>query len=453
MGSRRTQPASLGWRIGVRLQSLLRATVYLGILSFMATLRMIPLLFTASGRHALHAHWEQQNNAFMQSIVQWLRELPRAAQRLLIVALLLGFLFVQSLVFLAERQVKESEIINTTKVAIDIQNALDRAESDIIFGNDTEATALIKEAASLMPTLPQRTTEQRNRWQLLANAIGDTRKSLERIVMVETPTIVASVSSELFTDPDGFVLTNGKLLLYRGQNNTFAVTDLTTKSTQPLAVTVANLGHLSQTVADDNGRLVFLHDGKGLVVLTLSTQTLTNETIDSEPTAPAGGAIYNGRLYLLDPGQSQVWRYQKTSAGYGGRVPWLRENVASVAEATSLVGDGNVYILTADGTVQRLVNGAVDQTWRSQPLLDTPKTFTKLLNPGLGKTLYAMNPEGQRITVWQKDSGRLQAQYLLPSLKHLKDFAVDETNQVLYLLDDNQILQVLLNKQPGPVRQ
>ncbi|MDP2726589.1 MAG: hypothetical protein Q8P59_03505, partial [Dehalococcoidia bacterium] len=82
-----------------------------------------------------------------------------------------------------------------------------------------------------------------------------------------------------------------------------------------------------------------------------------------------GARGYNGNLYVLDPPSGQVWRYVPTSTGYDSEARGILEG-ANIGDGVDLAVDGNVYVLTAKGTVWKFA-GDVPQAFR-QDKLDKP---------------------------------------------------------------------------------
>ncbi|MGD1996043.1 MAG: hypothetical protein PVH62_04640 [Anaerolineae bacterium] len=73
---------------------------------------------------------------------------------------------------------------------------------------------------------------------------------------------------------------------------------------------------------------------------------------------PVAIATFHGRLYVLDPQTDQVWRYRPEGDGYPSREPYFP--VASphpLDGARDLAIDGSIYILFADGSVEKYFEG------------------------------------------------------------------------------------------------
>jgi hypothetical protein len=425
-----------GYSAGAAAGRISRSLIHLALLAVLAPLRLAAAVGTADGRSRITESLRRRSAAAVDGLTVRLRALPRSAQRLATVALLFGYLFVQSLVFLAERQSRDADVAAGTRLALEIQTQLDDAEMNIIFKDNERAAALLRSAESALAALPERTRAERRRSALLSQSLDELRTRLERVVTVPAPTALARAA---VADPSGLLLGGGELLLYRADAPAFASVDRRTGAVTARAVT-ADVGRLRQSLADDRGRFIFLDERGDLAVLDLAAGALAGQTVVDPPAAAASFALYNGRLYILDHASRQVWRYQPTAGSYARRAPWLVGNTERIAGATGLVVDGDVYLLFREGTVEKFSNGAAVQTWRAQAPLTLARGAAALTSPPGSSSLYAFDRDSRRVFRWAKEDGRLAAQYVFPDLADLKGFAVDEAANALYLLNGSDVL-------------
>lgn len=430
------------WRLG-RLVRQFGSFLILAVLFIVLTpIRLITTVIAKEKRQQMRTAYKMRYDMLVSKITEYLKSLPRSAQRLLVISLLFAFLFVQSLVFLAARREREAEIVDRRNRIAKIQEQLDEAESNIIFHNTKRAVALIQGAEELINNLQQRTYEQRQAVILLKKSLEETRNHLERTIVINTSTVtvVGEASSAGFTDPDGLLLMDDQILLYHGENNSFAQMSIKTGAIKTSQITSANIGRLKNGIKDEEGRLVFIQNGRGLAILNLTSNTLSPEIVENAKFAASAFSIYNKRLYLLDPVGRQVWRYQKTASGYGRGAPWLKGNTDGVAEGNGLIVDGSVYILFKNGIVKKYDSGN-ETAWGAQILLKPPASAERLQSPIGSKSLYAFDRESRRIFVWDKTDGHLVAQYSLPNMQNFKDFAADEKNKLIYILNGSEVLK------------
>lgn len=442
-----TPRSSLAWRLGRLVRATGSFSIRILLWLILAPTRFIVSATTKDDRQHLKNSWRIKYDSLLNTTVEYLKSLPTSAQRLLIISLLFAYLFVQSLVFLSVRQERDAEIVSRRAKITGIQEQLDAAESNIIFHNTKKAASLIQDAEERINNLPQKTRDQQRAVAMIRQSLAETRNHLERVVTVDAPVTVGQAAATAFTDPDGFLLLSDQLLLYRGANNSFAVMNIKNGEIKASQVTSVNIGRIKIGQKDEAGRLVFLQDKAGLAVLNLASNTLSAEIIANAKFNAASFGFYNGRLYLLDPAGHQVWRYQKTAAGYGRGAPWLKGNVEDTRDGTALVVDGSIYLLLKNGIVKKFENGNETAAgWSAQTLLTPPAYAERLQSPTNSKSLYALDRASRRIFVWSKADGRLAIQYYAPKLDNLKDFAVDEKNNVIYILNGSEIVKIPLNQ-------
>ncbi|KKU48318.1 hypothetical protein A3H10_05160 [Candidatus Uhrbacteria bacterium RIFCSPLOWO2_12_FULL_46_10] len=434
---------NMAWRLGRLVRQLGSFLILVALLVILAPIRLMATILVKEKRQQMQIVYKMQYDILVSRIVKYLKSLPRSAQRLLVISLLFAFLFVQSLVFLAARREREAEIVDRKNRMAKIQEQLDEAESNIIFHNTKMAVALIQGAEELINNLPQKTHEQQQAIILLKQSLEETRNHLERTIVINTSTMVGEASSIGFTDPDGLLLMDDQILLYRGENNSFAQMSIKTGATKTSQITSANIGRLKNGIKDEEGRLVFMQNGRGLAVLNLISNTLSPEIVENARLTAPAFSIYNKRLYLLDPIGRQIWRYQKTASGYGRVAPWLKGNTDAIAEGNGLIVDGSVYILFKNGIVKKYDSGN-ETAWGAQTLLKPPALAERLQAPIGSKSLYALDRASRRVFVWDRIDGHLVTQYSLPNMQNLKDFAVDEKNNLIYILNGSEVLKISL---------
>jgi len=432
---------SWGWRLGRATRKIWTLLARTALFLILAPFKLASTILTDMGRQNIKNSAQRRYDAAIHRLGEYLQTLPRSAQRLLIISLLFAFLFVQSLVFLAARKTRENQLTTERQRLAQIQEQLDQAEANIIFHNSEKAILLLREAGDSIKQLPRRTREQLEAAEFLKQSLEEIIGHLERAVTITNPTMVGQVPLNIMANPDGLLLAGETLLLFKGENNTFVSVNSKSGETKKLPVASVNIGRMQIGLKDEGSRFVFWHDGQGLAVLDLATNTLAGEIVENNKNKAKAFGLYNKRLYILDPSNRQIWRYQKTSAGYGRVAPWLKGNAEEIRDASGLVVDGSVYVLLKNGTVKKFSNGN-EADWQAQPLLTPPQNAGHLQSSAGSKFLYALDQESRRIFVWEKNSGRLVTQYVLKNMKSLRDFSVDEKNNIIYLLNGNTIEKI-----------
>ncbi|PJE75466.1 hypothetical protein COV04_04660 [Candidatus Uhrbacteria bacterium CG10_big_fil_rev_8_21_14_0_10_48_11] len=435
------QPASTARAAGATVGELLGRGGRLIVAVVISPLRFIRFLGERpSGRRRLRQIVGEHLQTFVANRTQKIEALPRSSQRLFIATLLFAYLFTQTLVYLADRQVREEQITANNQIISAIQERLDKAETSIVFGNDDETAKLISEATGLLATFPQSNKSQRDQKQLLQQSVNDLRDHLEKMVTVDNPQTLADLSTSSFANASGVIASNGKVLVYQTATNSFG--ELTEqKGVTDLPVTSVNIGKVSHGKLDDNGSAMFLATTGEIATLSVAANTLTALPIDNPPLSTTDFALYNGRLYLLSVNDGQIYRYQKAAGSYGRRAPWINGNVPELASADSIAIDGNVYVLINGVGVQKFFNGSVDASWHAAKPLTASDTLTNLTTTATDKHLYALDAATKRIIVWDKETGQLVHQYSFPNADSILGYALDSQEKYLYVLTPDRLLE------------
>lgn len=149
---------------------------------------------------------------------------------------------------------------------------------------------------------------------------------------------------------------------------------------------------------------------------------------------------YLGNFYVLDTQKSQILKFVAAESGYGKANYLASAESADFSNATSIAIDGSVWVLFADGRVQKFTRGKPDTFAVSG--LDKP--FGKAVKIATGvdiNNLYVLDAGMGRIMVLSKN-GVYQSQYQADILKKVTDIEVKEKEKKIYLLVNGKIWQI-----------
>jgi hypothetical protein len=162
---------------------------------------------------------------------------------------------------------------------------------------------------------------------------------------------------------------------------------------------------------------------------------------------------HSGRFYLLDSAANQILRYGPTADGYSAMPEsWLQTEVDLSGVQDMAVGD-SIFLLYADGTVQKLSAGVPDSFDISD--WDTPpQAATAIYSrpPNETQWLYVADPGNSRIVQASKE-GQFRQQYRLAdslgtdendALSGVTSLFVDEIGGRVYFLSNNRLHMLIL---------
>lgn len=322
--------------------------------------------------------------------------------------------------------------------AVDKKN---KAESDLIYGNETSARTEIAGAEQALSTLATDTDDRKARIEKLAHDIGELKEKLKRVVKADNVTELAALSP---TAAEGKlaapVLT--KDAAYAVDNDAKAILkiDLASKDVKRIP-----LPSDDTVVAGAEGTTSILFATKGGKLLALKK---SDDAVDgmkwslAKSSSTTDIAFYASRIYSLDPQQNQVWRYALSGGTFGQETAYIKATNATIDNAVSLAIDSSVYILKSDGTLIRFLSGgqegfglaAVDPVLRAASAVWTDANAANV---------YVTDPADKRIVVFDKN-GQFRAQIVSTSFRTPRDIVGDEANKRAVVVDGNRLLLVPL---------
>ncbi len=274
----------------------------------------------------------------------------------------------------------------------------------------------------------------------------------------------ATLTSAVLRGEDLYLLDDGNDQVYRISLAEDGLS-MVSNTRQPIA-TMRRGAAVGQYTVGDLLDITWSEDGSGLsqgnVLLALDAEGLL---IEYSPTFLARGvqkllgteqwvsplkmATWQGRLYILDPGADQIWRYDPSGGTFpGGPLEYFvgtRRPTLANAVDFGIDDSGRVYILFADGVIAMFRSGeelrfgfagfppnqAVESS-HSMFLNTNPVSPGIYVTDRVSRTLFETSMAGTFISSYRTFDER---QFDL-----LADVVSDETKRVLYVLSGNSVL-------------
>ncbi len=193
----------------------------------------------------------------------------------------------------------------------------------------------------------------------------------------------------------------------------------------------------------EGGKLVSLWGGK-VFVLGEKIVAVGNKTeIEKEWGEIVGFKVFAGNLYLLDKGESKIWKYPAIEDGFGSKRNWLGPAVEpDLTEVVDMAIDGDVWVLARTGEILKFNRGApkafglsgLDQEFNQPSAFYTDEDCQKI---------YVLDKGNQRVVALHK-SGEYDSQYLWEETKEVDDLVVSEKERKILLLSGEKIYEIEL---------
>jgi len=374
-----------------------------------------------------------------------IHRLPKTSRYLILAALILVVIIIFS-VMVVSRDMQAREDRAAFEVAITRVEALhDAAESALIYQDETKAKSLLSQAETALKAIVTENEDNLKQIQTVSQEVKKTINSLRRLTEIDNPEIIAS-------NPAGqpslrtIILANGEIYAGGDGNNIFHLNKSAKSFDQFIGGDFKNASAFSY----DNGVVASIDSGTDPVVTSvINLFDTATKTIKAAATAPSGEKwldlyAYSDRVYVLSPGQglsSQIYKMFRTGLALSAPTPWIKSPVTELSDAVSFAVDGTVFILRSNGKILRFVSGR-DVAWTQGEVDPTLTSASSIWTSANSSYVYVLDPTGQRLVVYEKESGLLSAQYHSSAFTNLEDFAVDETNKIIYLLGNGNIYKI-----------
>ncbi len=153
---------------------------------------------------------------------------------------------------------------------------------------------------------------------------------------------------------------------------------------------------------------------------------------------------YGRYAYILDPVENQIWKYERRRAKYSPAIAYNQG--ADLSRAVSMTIDGGIYVLSDDGSLQKIFRGVkTDYEFRELPSIPFSGQNLKIFTTENHDFLYLLDPENARILVFVK--GERFATYkkqVIFDVPDARDFVIDDAGQKVNVLTKDKIYEFSL---------
>ena len=363
----------------------------------------------------------------------------------IVIALIIIVVGVKLIGFLKTDNNRDNSEKNQTQVAIQtfeenvalIQATFIEAQNDLIVDKKEEAKQSLLQISALVSALPEDAPEHVREKRLLEKKVK-TQILLAEGVGLTNATLVAELTGISATD---IIRKDDDFFLIDTLSGDFH--HLSVSSPQPIKLdvtTAGEIGKISRSIDETGDGIILYHELGTLAELQIQKKTIKAlEWNRGWKGAPLASEIYQNKLYVVAP-ENKIFKYSSSITGFTQETSWLKEGSAvSLDDATDLAIDSTLWVLKQNGEILKFFKGAREpfSFTISPPLTKPVKLFTDLDL----KYLYILDAGTNRIVILEKD-GELLTQLTAEEFSHVKDFAVDEGEKKIYVLDQGAVFMI-----------
>ncbi len=424
---------ALLYEIGVLLFSLL----------FALGRNLILLVFVAINyqgrRKNILEEWNKQYHSLRSNLAQ----LPLITKILTIGVFILVCIFSGSILVLRYKQQNTLALVNYNARLKSVSDKIDSAKSSLLYGDEIQSLQSIKEAEELLAQLPCAEKETKNRCEAFNADLENIRVKVRKITTI-TPELITTWTTAQGAPLNGVIKLKNRLLAYSNSEGQLYSYDLNTKEAATVPLNFALNGLVTSGVPKENDYALFQSTTNELLRFEPDSNTIKKVDVSYPNDNPVITAftVYNRRLYTLDANNNQIYKHDTIKTGFGLGKNWLKETLPSLHTGTDLSIDGDIWAITSEGAINRLVSGQ-------------PQPFAIVgLDPAIGggaklwtyndlTYVYILDGKNKRLILADKE-GRLKTQLIATQFENPSDFTIDETGRTAYIVDGTKLFKVAL---------
>jgi len=352
-------------------------------------------------------------------------------------------LFISNSFYLKTKNKKQEERIDYKNLTAEIEQKQNQIDATLLYNNDNGAKKLFSELELLISQLPQKSPEDNENYLKFKTKIDAQMEKIRKIIKIDKSIEIANFS-KLNTNAQTkniiFVPNDKQGIIYGTDPIQKSIYALDVKENSATIFTpkeAVNISNLLLSPSRNGDNLVYFLNDKNIIEFDPNENTLEEISIEEKALVDLVAVeAYGDKIYLLNK-QGEIFRYTKKGKTFTSAYLWNQNNTPDLKDNVGFSIEGNIFTLSATGSIIKLSRGEKAEFPLDQ--IDPPFTNpTKIYASPSLKFLYVLEPSQKRLAVFSKE-GKFIAQYKFDSLENVIDFAIDEKNKKIYLLDNNSI--------------
>lgn len=296
----------------------------------------------------------------------------------------------------------------------EIEQKQAQIEANLLYNNEAEVKKILPEIQVLLEKLPK----DNETYIKLYNKNNEYLEKIRHIIKLNEQKI-----ADLPEAQDNLIFTGDKLIT--AARNAIAVisaggeieNSLSIEGTMKLAKPIMDAGK------------IYYFNGNNLTSLDIKTQKTEILAISEDEENIGAASIYNGRIYITNTNDNQIYSFRKSGANFSSKTAWLKDDI-NLNNTVSMDIDGHIYALKENGMLLKFLKGELEnfELEKIDPEINSPG---KIIAKSDSDYIYILEPEKKRLAIFDKN-GKFLTQHVLSF--NITDFAVDEKNKTFYFL-------------------
>ncbi len=359
-------------------------------------------------------------------------------KNLLIIAGILLLILVANIVF---QKKEKSEVLieeNASNFSELIEQKQNQIDSALLYNNEARAKEIIEELQEIINSLSDKEKNKIKNYSEIEEKISEQISKIQKMIKLSNPreiTNFSNLSQEADTMAMEYRNESGKIYAVDGKNNHIYLLNLEGNVSSILSKNDSISGDyaISANFQDNSYFIV----GDQVITINGQDQISFNKINLEDKESISSFDVYNSRPYIVNKKQNQIIRYNRSGDTFSSPTNWLKDN--SNINIQSIAIDYSIYILTQEGEVKKYLEGSPENF--STDKITPPLEKADYLKIG-DKYIFVVDKSSQRIVVFYKENGLFINQYYSDKFDNIKDMAIDEKNNKIYILNNNSVYEV-----------
>jgi hypothetical protein len=360
---------------------------------------------------------------------------------ILIITVICVAIFFINLTITDKRNKNEAKLKTFNALVSSISKNQDKIDADFVYNNKTEAKQLYELNEDLLAQLPSEEVAKRESAQSLFTKQKEQLEKIRNINKISGLTKIADFSNlTAAANPQNIFFNNSTV--YAGDYTNNAIFKVDIKQNIVTAVynlNVATSGPIIYPSAGQDNNLYYL-SGKNIFQIDKADQpSLLSISLPSTSDNVGGAQAYSDKLYVIDKSLGQIYRFTKNANAFVNPSKWLNQQT-NLASSSNIFINGSLYVLYSNGQVDEYLKGK-KQDLAVETVDPAISSASRLIVNS--DYFFILEPSTQRLLLWN-NKGAYLAQYVFTDLTNLKDFAVNDKDKLIYLLDGHSVYQMAI---------
>lgn len=365
------------------------------------------------------------------AIINYYKNLSKVKKISWLIILIAILVLSQNLIFTSRRQLKIEEEKNYQTSLNQIKNYQDNIEAALIYNDQQRAQEMLVNLINTLNNLPKNNKERIVKAEELQQMADLLIQRVWKMVKIAEP--LELINLENNQTAKTLKILNNQLVIF--SDNKYWTTPLKTLNLKESVTQLINLSGSYQQ-PKDNKIILWTSDNK---IFSYQDNNLNERTTQYSPTFKNITDLgrYRDALYILDKSANQIYKHNPLGENFGPGLPWVKDPQVFLTKAFAMAIDGNVYVLEANGQIQKYLVGKKQDFPKINiyPYLANP---TKIFTDSETINLYILDPANKRMLVFSKN-GELIYQYFSEKFDNLIDFVILEKERKIYLLNGSKV--------------